>query len=66
MARVTIFNWNDGDASHASLVSGRLSNSVVSLLNQGGNTLKTYRIGDATDISMFDISFVGESGVLIN
>ena len=57
VSRVVIYNRNDGDASHASAVSGRLSNSVVSLLNYQGNTLKAYRIGDATNIPVFDISF---------
>ena len=66
VARVTIFNRNDGDAGHASEMTSRLSNSVVALLNHEGITLKTYRIGDATNIPVFDINFVGESGVLIN
>ena len=65
VARVIIYNRNDGDASHASLVSGRLSNSVVSLRNHQGNTLKICRIGDATNVPLFDINFVGESGVLV-
>ena len=65
MSRVTIFNWNDGDPAHAALVSSRLSNSVVSLLNYDGTTLKTYNIGDATDVPSFDISFVSQSGILI-
>ncbi len=57
MSRVTIFNRNDGDASHTSLVSGRLSNSVVSLLDDKNTTLNEYIIGNATDISRFDFSF---------
>ena len=57
MSRVVIYNRNDGDASHASAVSGRLSNSVVSLINYQGNTLKTYRIGDATNVPVVDINF---------
>ena len=57
VSRVVIYNRNNGDASHASQVSSRLSNSVVSLLNYQGNTLKAYRIGDARNIPMFDISF---------
>ena len=65
MSRVTIYNPNNGDASWASLVSGRLSNSVVSLLNYQGNVLKSYRIGDATDIPLFDINFAGDTGFLI-
>ena len=65
MSRVTIFNRNDGDPAHAALVSSRLSNSVVSLLNYNGTTLKTYNIGDATDVPSFDISFVSQSGILI-
>ena len=43
----------------------RLSNSVVSLRNHQGTTLKTYRIGDATNIPVFDINFAGINGVLI-
>jgi hypothetical protein len=65
VSRVVIYNRNDGDASHASSVSGRLSNSVVSLINYQGNTLKTYRIGDASNVPEFDISFSGINGVLI-
>ena len=57
VSRVVIYNPNDGDASHASHVSARLSNSVVSLLNYQGNTLKTYSIGDATNVPVFDIIF---------
>ena len=49
VSRVIIYNRNDGDASHASLVTSRMSNSVVSLINYQGDTLKTYRIGDATN-----------------
>jgi len=56
VSKVVIYNRNDGDASHVSAVSGRLSNSVVSLINVQGNTLKTYRIGDATNVSVFNIS----------
>ena len=33
-----------------------LSNSVVSLLNHQGNTLKTYSIGDATNVPIFDMN----------
>ena len=43
----------------------RLSNSVVSLRNHQGNTLKIYRIGDSTNVPVFDISFVGGNGVLV-
>jgi len=57
VSRVVIYNRNDGDASHASHVSGRLSNSVVSLINYQNNTLKTYSIGDATNLPVFDINF---------
>jgi hypothetical protein len=56
VSRVVIYNRNDGDASHVTEASGRLSNSVVSLLNYQGNTLKAYRIGDATNTPVFDIS----------
>ncbi len=52
-----ILNRIDGDAGHASIVSNRLSNSVVSLINQGGSTLKTYTIGSALNIAEFDINF---------
>ena len=62
VSRVTIFNRNDGDANHAAIVSARLSNSEVSLLNYQGTTLMSYSIGDATDIPVFEIS---ESGFLI-
>ena len=51
MSRVTIFNV-------LGQYSARLSNSVVSLLNYRGDALKTYRIEDAEDIPVFEISFV--------
>jgi hypothetical protein len=57
VSRVVIYNRNDGDASHASAVSGRLSNSVVSLINFQGSTVKRYRIGDATNVPVFYINF---------
>ncbi len=60
MARVTIFNLPDDDIN-----LGRLSNSVVSLLNYQGGSLKTYRIEDALNMPVFDINFAGEIGVLI-
>ena len=63
VSRVVIYNRNDGSASHVLTV--RLSNSVVSLINYQGNTLKTYRIGDATNVPVFDINFAGINGVLI-
>ncbi len=66
VAKVTIYNRNDGDASHFSLVSGRLSNSIVSLLNYQDTALKTYRIEDATSVPLFDIYFMGESGVRLH
>ena len=67
VSKVTIFNRGpEGDsATHNALVSSRLSNSKVSLLDQLGNTLKSYRIGDATNISLFNISFEGNNGILI-
>jgi hypothetical protein len=65
VSRVTIFNRNDGDITHSAIVTSRLSNSKVSLLDQLGNTLKSYRIGDATNISLFNISFEGNNGILI-
>ena len=51
VSRVVIYNRNDG--SHA--VS--LSNSVVSVINYEGTTLVTYRIGNATNIPVFNIYF---------
>ncbi len=57
IVQVKIFNRIDGDATHASEVSNRLSNAVVSLLNQGGSTLKTYTIGSALNIAEFNINF---------
>ncbi len=57
MSRVTIFNRIDGDASHSSLVSGRLSNSVVLLLDDKNTTLKKYKIGNATNITRFDFGY---------
>ena len=57
VTRVTIYNRIDGNATHALEMSSRLSNSLVSLRNLQGNTLKVYEIGDATGISKFDISF---------
>jgi len=65
VASVQIYNRDDGDAGHASAVSSRLSNSVISLRNHQGTTLKTYRIGVATNIPVFDIIFAGINGVLI-
>ena len=64
VSRVVIYNRNDGDASHVSHVSGRLSNSVVSLINYQGNTLKTYSIGDATNVPVFDIIFAPPNSYL--
>ena len=57
VSRVTIYNrigYNE-----------RLSNSRLSLLNYQGNTMKSYRIGDATNFNIFNISFVGSNGTLI-
>jgi hypothetical protein len=50
VSRVVIYNRNE-------CCSDRLSNSVVSLINYQGNTLKTYRIGIATNVPVFDINF---------
>ena len=55
VSRVVIYNRNDG--SNPSILTLRLSNSVVSLINYQGNTLKTYRIGDATNVPVFNINF---------
>lgn len=49
VSRVTIHNRND-------CCSGSLSNSVVSLLNQQGTILKSFGIGNATNIPVIDIS----------
>ena len=57
VSRVTIYNRNG--------YTERLSNSMLSLLNSQGNTLKSYRIGDATNLNIFNISFVGSNGTLI-
>ena len=54
MSRIVIYNRNDGDASHASAVSGRLSNSTVSLKDNQGRTLKSYGINDATGKAVFE------------
>jgi hypothetical protein len=64
VSRVVIYNRNDGDASHVSHVSARLSHSVVSLINYQGNTLKTYSIGDATNVPVFDIIFATPNSYL--
>jgi hypothetical protein len=50
VSKVVIYN-------RTNCCSDRLSNSVVSLINYQGNTLKTYRIGIATNVPVFDISF---------
>jgi hypothetical protein len=50
IVRVKVYNRFDGS-------SDRLSNSRVSLKNQGGSTLKTYSIGNALNIAEFDINF---------
>lgn len=47
VSAVKIYNRYDGDASHVSTVSNRLSNQKVTLRNVYGNTLKTLNIGDA-------------------
>lgn len=62
VSRVTIHNRFDGTAEHASIVSARLSNSLVSLRNLEGNTLKSYRIIDATNVPVFDLKFDGYLG----
>ena len=46
-----VYNRNDAG------LSTRLSNSVVSLRNYQGATLKTWTIGDATNIPVFDVNF---------
>ena len=66
VSKVTIFNRNDGDAAHAALVSKRLSNSVVSLLNFQGTTLRSYSIGDATNRFILDINVVSYLGCYID
>ena len=64
VSRVVIYNRNDGDAAHVSHLSARLSHSVVSLINYQGNTLKTYSIGDATNVPVFDIIFAPPNSYL--
>ncbi len=54
VSKVKIYNRNDGDASHASIVSGRLSNSRVSLRNANDVTIFSYSIGDATNKAEFE------------
>ena len=54
MSKVVIYNRNDGD--DASLVTGRLSNSLVLLKDNYGRTLKSYSIGDATNIPVFEFN----------
>ena len=51
--RVKVYNRFDSP----DLVSHRLSNSTVSLIDGDGLTLKTYTIGNARNISEFDINF---------
>ena len=51
--RVKVYNRFDSP----DLVSHRLSNSTVSLLDKDGLTLKLYTIGNAKNISEFDINF---------
>ena len=58
VSNVTIYNWNAGDTAHAATVSNRLSNSVVSLLNDQGRTVRSYTIVDAKNRSTIDINFV--------
>ena len=55
VSRVVIYNRIDAD--HYSLATGRLSNSLVLLKDNQGNTLKTYRIGDATNVPIFEFNF---------
>ncbi len=62
VTRVTVYNRIDGDAAHASEASSRLSNSLVSLRNLQGYTLKAYEIGDAIGIPVFNISFDSHLG----
>ena len=62
VSRIVIYNRNDGDASHASAVSGRLSNSTVSLKDNQGRTLKSYPIGDANGKTSFEFKNSFEVG----
>jgi len=57
VSRVVLYSRNDGDASHVLTV--RLPKSVVALINYQGNTLKAHRIGDATNVLLFDTNFAG-------
>jgi hypothetical protein len=59
VSRVTIYNRNDkrlDSPGHDSDVSARLSDSNIMLLNYQDIPIKTYRIGNARDIPMFNIS----------
>ena len=59
VSRVTIYNRNDKRLDwpgHESEVSARLSDSNILLLNYQDIPIKTYRIGNARDIPMFNIS----------
>jgi hypothetical protein len=51
--RVKVYNRFDS----SNLVSHRLSNSTVSLIDNDGRTLKTYTLGNASNIPEFDIDF---------
>lgn len=61
VSRVSLFNRNDGDVAHAALVSNRLSNSCVILMNYQGTYLKQYCIEDATNLFMLDLNFAGNT-----
>lgn len=52
--KVIVYNRMDG-------CSYLLAYSVVSRINKGGSTLKTYTIGYATGVPEFDINFVTDS-----
>jgi hypothetical protein len=57
VSRVKIWNGNE---------PYRLSNSIVSLIDSKGYTMSSYRIGDATGISIFEFvtpDFVDPGGV---
>ena len=51
--RVKVYNRFDSP----NLVSHRLSNSTVSLIDNDGRTPKTYTIGNASNIPEIDIDF---------
>ncbi len=61
VTKVIVYNRFEDRAdypNHIAVVSKRLSNSVVSLLNQERSTLKTYAIGNAENVAQFEFNVV--------